>query len=54
VSPQWIHEIKHGGYRLIARKWGDQARLFTRRATTAQGDILASARRWCPRFDEVE
>jgi ATP-dependent DNA ligase len=31
VGPQWIHEIKHDGYRLIARKRGDRVRLFTRR-----------------------
>jgi bifunctional non-homologous end joining protein LigD len=31
IGPQWIHEIKHDGYRLIARKRGDRARLFTRR-----------------------
>jgi bifunctional non-homologous end joining protein LigD len=31
VGPQWIHEIKHDGYRLIARKRDDRVRLFTRR-----------------------
>jgi bifunctional non-homologous end joining protein LigD len=31
VGPQWIHEIKHDGYRLIARKRGDRVQLFTRR-----------------------
>jgi two-component system, OmpR family, sensor histidine kinase KdpD len=31
VGPQWIHEIKHDGYRLIARKRDDKVRLFTRR-----------------------
>jgi bifunctional non-homologous end joining protein LigD len=31
VGPQWIHEIKHDGYRLIARKRADRVRLFTRR-----------------------
>jgi bifunctional non-homologous end joining protein LigD len=30
-GPQWIHEIKHDGYRLIARKRGDRVRLFSRR-----------------------
>jgi ATP-dependent DNA ligase len=30
VGPQWIHEIKHDGYRLIARKRGAGVRLFTR------------------------
>jgi bifunctional non-homologous end joining protein LigD len=31
AGPQWVHEIKHDGYRLIARKQGDRVRLFTRR-----------------------
>jgi bifunctional non-homologous end joining protein LigD len=37
VGPQWIHEIKHGGYRLIARKRGDRVRLFTRRGYDRTG-----------------
>jgi bifunctional non-homologous end joining protein LigD len=28
---QWVHEIKHDGYRLIVRKDGRRVRLFTRR-----------------------
>jgi ATP-dependent DNA ligase len=31
VEPQWIHEIKHDGYHLIARKREGRVRLFTRR-----------------------
>jgi ATP-dependent DNA ligase len=31
VGPQWIQEIKHDGYRLIARKRHGRVRLFTRR-----------------------
>jgi ATP-dependent DNA ligase len=31
AGPQWLHEIKHDGYRLIARKQGDRVHLFTRR-----------------------
>ena len=31
VGPQWIHEIKHDGCRLIVRKQDDRVRLFTRR-----------------------
>jgi bifunctional non-homologous end joining protein LigD len=31
AGPNWIHEIKHDGYRIIARKKDDRVRLFTRR-----------------------
>src|SRR5260370_21848000 len=31
VGPDWIHEIKHDGYRLIVRKRGGKVRLLTRR-----------------------
>jgi bifunctional non-homologous end joining protein LigD len=27
----WVHEVKHGGYRLIVRRDGETVRLFTRR-----------------------
>jgi bifunctional non-homologous end joining protein LigD len=30
-GPQWVHEIKQDGYRLIARRAGERVRLFTRR-----------------------
>jgi ATP-dependent DNA ligase len=30
-GPQWLHEVKHDGYRLMARRDGDRVRLFTRR-----------------------
>jgi bifunctional non-homologous end joining protein LigD len=29
-GPGWIHEIKHDGFRIIARKEGDKVRLITR------------------------
>ena len=30
TGPSWIHEIKHDGYRIIARKSGGQLRLYSR------------------------
>jgi bifunctional non-homologous end joining protein LigD len=30
-GPDWVHEIKHDGYRLIVRRDGVTVRLFTRR-----------------------
>jgi bifunctional non-homologous end joining protein LigD len=30
-GPQWVHEIKHDGYRLIVRKDTNRVRVFTRR-----------------------
>ena len=29
-GPDWLHEIKHDGYRLIIEREGDSVRLFTR------------------------
>src|ERR1700748_1227140 len=31
MGPDWVHEIKHDGYRLQVRRDGDAVRLFTRR-----------------------
>jgi bifunctional non-homologous end joining protein LigD len=31
TGPSWLHEIKHDGYRLIARLEGRRVRLFSRR-----------------------
>jgi ATP-dependent DNA ligase len=28
--PEWIHEMKHDGYRLIIQRAGNRVRLFTR------------------------
>jgi bifunctional non-homologous end joining protein LigD len=30
-GPEWLHEIKHDGYRLVVRKRDGRVRLFTRR-----------------------
>jgi bifunctional non-homologous end joining protein LigD len=31
-GPQWVHEIKHDGYRLVVHRHGAMVRLWTRRA----------------------
>jgi bifunctional non-homologous end joining protein LigD len=30
-GPQWVHEIKHDGFRFICRRAGDRVRVFSRR-----------------------
>jgi ATP-dependent DNA ligase len=37
-SSQWLHEIKHDGFRVIARKDGDRVRLFPLIAVEALED----------------
>jgi bifunctional non-homologous end joining protein LigD len=31
AGPDWVHELKHDGYRLRVRRHGDTVRLFARR-----------------------
>src|SRR3954462_11018432 len=48
AGPDWIHEIKHDGYRLIVRREGKRVRLFTRNGhdwTSRYPLIAASALR---------
>jgi ATP-dependent DNA ligase len=47
-GPDWVHEIKHDGYRLIVRRDGPTVRLFTRNAydwTMRLPAIAAAAQR---------
>ena len=37
TGPEWVHEIKHDGYRLIVRRDGDRIRLYTRRGYNWSG-----------------
>ena len=32
AGPEWVHEIKHDGYRMIVRRDGDRVRLYSRKA----------------------
>jgi bifunctional non-homologous end joining protein LigD len=45
VGPEWVHDIKHDGYRLIARKRNGRVRLFTRRGYdwTARYPLICEA-----------
>jgi ATP-dependent DNA ligase len=44
-GPDWVHEIKHDGYRLIVRRDGPTVRLYTRNAFdwTARLPAIAAA-----------
>jgi ATP-dependent DNA ligase len=45
AGPQWLHEIKHDGYRLIVCRRADRVRLFTRRGYdwTERYPLIAAA-----------
>jgi bifunctional non-homologous end joining protein LigD len=43
VGPDWVHEIKHDGYRLQVQRAGDTVRLFTRRGCDWTGRYPAIA-----------
>jgi ATP-dependent DNA ligase len=43
AGADWVHEIKHDGYRLQVRRVGDQVRLFTRRGYDWSGRYPAIA-----------
>jgi bifunctional non-homologous end joining protein LigD len=55
AGPDWIHEIKHDGYRLIVRRDGEAVRLFTRRGydwTDRYPAIAAVAGKLRANFDD--
>jgi bifunctional non-homologous end joining protein LigD len=37
----WIHEVKHDGFRIVARKNGDEVRLWSRNGRNWSADFLA-------------
>jgi bifunctional non-homologous end joining protein LigD len=49
-GPDWVHELKHDGWRIIARKSGARVRLWTRQANdqTAAFAAIAHAARFLP------
>ena len=44
TGAEWIHEIKHDGYRMIVHKEGENARLYSRKAIDWSGRLPAIAR----------
>jgi bifunctional non-homologous end joining protein LigD len=42
-GPQWVHEIKHDGYRFICRHEGDRVRVFSRRGNDYSDRVPAIA-----------
>jgi bifunctional non-homologous end joining protein LigD len=44
-GPDWVHEIKHDGYRMIVRRGGESVRLYSRNANdwTARLPAIAAA-----------
>jgi ATP-dependent DNA ligase len=44
IGADWVHEIKHDGYRLIVRRDGENVRLFTRRGYDWSGRYPAIAK----------
>src|SRR3954447_23140005 len=39
----WIHELKHDGYRILARKEGDDVRLWSRNGRDLSAEFVAIA-----------
>src|SRR4051812_34842491 len=50
TGPEWIHELKHDGIRLLARKDGDRVRLWSRHGRNRTSDFatIAAALRMLP------
>jgi ATP-dependent DNA ligase len=44
TGAEWVHEIKHDGYRMIIRKEGENVRLYSRNAIDWSGRLPAIAR----------
>ena len=54
AGKDWVHEIKHDGYRLIVQRDGQRVRLFTRYGHDCNGldahAARAMPRHWCLRL----
>ena len=40
-GPQWIHELKHDGFRIVANKDGDVVRLWSRNGRNWSSEFVA-------------
>jgi ATP-dependent DNA ligase len=53
-GPEWLHEIKHDGYRLMVRRDGSRVRYFTRNgydwADRFSAIVDAALTRWTARL----
>jgi hypothetical protein len=50
-GPDWLHKIKHDGFRILARRDAKGVRLYTRNATISQiGFALVAASCTVPQF----
>jgi ATP-dependent DNA ligase len=43
-GPDWLHEIKHDGYRMLVIRQNERVRLLSRTAPTERSDIRGSPR----------
>jgi len=41
VGDGWIHELKHDGFRIVAREDGDEVRLWSRNGRNWSADFIA-------------
>jgi bifunctional non-homologous end joining protein LigD len=57
TGAQWLHELKHNGFRLIVHRDGDSVRLFTRRGfdwSRRFPRVIDQARRLKPRMFVID
>jgi bifunctional non-homologous end joining protein LigD len=57
TGPEWLHELKHDGFRLIVHRDGDRVHLFTRRGfdwSRRFPRVIDEARRLKPRMFVID
>jgi len=50
AGPGWLHEVKHDGFRILARKQGEDVAVWSRRGALFNDSdrFLESRKRWAP------